>query len=325
MSKNISLIIAFYNGSKYLNEAIDSALHQTIKFHEIIIVNDGSDDDETKWLSSIKNKFEFDIKIIHRENGGQGAARNEGVSSATGDYVCFLDQDDTLLPDHNFLLLTEINNLPFPCGWVHGNFHVCNSIGETIVRNAKPNSSDPVLSNIYQHLDHDLFILPSASIINRKAFLDIGGFDAQFKGYEDDDLFVRLFISGVNYKFLNSPVYIWRMHDNQTSGTIKMAHSRMRFIKKWALKYYEPSIDTNLIQLSIMKRFEPMIMRDYINCSDKETSYEYKNICIDFYQLCSSFKKNRNSKFKLLMIKFMPQKTIRLSTILYRFYVKLRR
>lgn len=317
MSNNISLIIAFYNGSKFLNEAIASAVHQTVKFHEIIIVNDGSDADEKKWLNGVKNEFEFDIKIIHRENGGQGAARNDGVLSATGEYVCFLDQDDTLLPEHNQLLLSEINHQPYPRGWVYGNFHTCNSVGEIFSRNSMPGTALTESSNIYQFLDHDLFILPSATIIHRKAFLDVGGFDAQFKGYEDDDLFVRLFISGVNYKFLNKPVYSWRMHDNQTSGTIKMSYSRMRFIKKWIQKYYETAIDNDHLRLGIMNRFERMVILDYINCKKKENRAEYKNICIDFYKLFFPHKRNRSAIYKFLFIKYLPQRAIRLSASFY--------
>lgn len=86
----VSVIIPFYNGAKWLEEAIDSVLDQTFKDYEVIVINDGSKED----IEYIKIKYKDLITIIDKENGGPSTARNEGIKLANGKYVAFLDSDD---------------------------------------------------------------------------------------------------------------------------------------------------------------------------------------------------------------------------------------
>lgn len=116
-NKKVSIIIPVYNVKPcYINDAINSALNQTHKNIEIIVVNDGSTDDETlDFLKTIDNPL---IKIINQENKGLGGARNTGIENATGEYIGFLDSDDWV--DTNFyevlLNLCENNNADISCG-----------------------------------------------------------------------------------------------------------------------------------------------------------------------------------------------------------------
>lgn len=86
----VSVIIPFYNGAKWLEEAIDSVLDQTFKDYEVIVINDGSKED----IEYIKIKYKDLITIIDKENGGPSTARNEGIKLANGKYIAFLDSDD---------------------------------------------------------------------------------------------------------------------------------------------------------------------------------------------------------------------------------------
>lgn len=88
----VSIIVPVYNAEKTVNRCIDSLLNQTYKDIEVIAVNDGSKDNSLKLLKQYKNK----IKVIDQKNAGPGAARNNGLSTATGDYVTFVDSDDEL-------------------------------------------------------------------------------------------------------------------------------------------------------------------------------------------------------------------------------------
>src|SRR3990167_3316509 len=87
----ISIIIPSYNQQDYLADAIESALNQTVKAHEIIIINDGSLDHSLE----IANKYP--VKIIDQTNRGLPSARNTGILNATGDYILPLDADDILM------------------------------------------------------------------------------------------------------------------------------------------------------------------------------------------------------------------------------------
>ncbi|MDO4161644.1 MAG: glycosyltransferase [Pseudomonadota bacterium] len=84
--KKISIIIPIYNVEKYLPKCLDSVINQTWKNIEIICVNDGSPDNSSAILESYAAK-DPRIKIINRPNGGISAARNTGLTNATGDYI----------------------------------------------------------------------------------------------------------------------------------------------------------------------------------------------------------------------------------------------
>ena len=97
-----SVIMAIYNVEKYLNEAIDSVINQTIGFEdniEIILVNDGSPDNSEKICKEYAKKYPNNIKYIKKTNGGVSSARNRGLKEATGKIINFLDSDDYFSKD----------------------------------------------------------------------------------------------------------------------------------------------------------------------------------------------------------------------------------
>ena len=93
----VSIVIPVYNGSNYLKEAIDSALAQTYKNIEIIVVNDGSRDDGA--TESIALSYGSQIRYIHKPNGGVSSALNEGLRQMKGEYFSWLSHDDAYYPD----------------------------------------------------------------------------------------------------------------------------------------------------------------------------------------------------------------------------------
>jgi len=90
----ISVIIPTYNHCRFLVSAIDSALSQTLKPSEVIVVDDGSTDE----TSNLLNAYEGKIRVVRQKNQGVAAARNRGAEIATGEYLAFLDADDLWLP-----------------------------------------------------------------------------------------------------------------------------------------------------------------------------------------------------------------------------------
>ena len=91
----ISIIIPVYNVQNYLGKALNSLRKQTLKNFEAICVNDGSKDKSAEILEKFA-KSDSRFKIIHQHNQGPGAARNNGLKAAKGEYIAFLDPDDTL-------------------------------------------------------------------------------------------------------------------------------------------------------------------------------------------------------------------------------------
>lgn len=87
---DVSVVIPFFAGADWLEEAIESAVRQTHKDAEIILVNDGSQED----IGRIVDRYSGRIRYFHKDNGGPGSARNFGLEKAVGKYVAFLDSDD---------------------------------------------------------------------------------------------------------------------------------------------------------------------------------------------------------------------------------------
>ena len=100
----ISVIIPAYNCEEHIGKCLDSVLCQKGAELEVIVVNDGSTDGTEKVLEGYKDK----IIVITTKNGGSSAARNRGISAATGDYTMFLDSDDYLSEDAVKILADEI-------------------------------------------------------------------------------------------------------------------------------------------------------------------------------------------------------------------------
>jgi len=116
----VSVVIPAYNIGDFIARAIDSVLAQTLKPHEIIVVDDGSTDHTPAQIK----KYGAQLRYIHQPNAGPNAARNTGIRSATCEWIAFLDGDDEWLPEYlqeQVALLQRNPHLVWSCG----NFFRC--------------------------------------------------------------------------------------------------------------------------------------------------------------------------------------------------------
>jgi len=231
---DIVAIIALYNGARYIEQTLRSVLRQSLPPSEIIVVNDGSTDDGAGVAIVERMALTHPITLLHKPNGGQSSARNLGVQRSTSVLIAFLDQDDIWYENH----LAELAK-PFakpsepPLGWAYSNldeidengFLICRSFLSTIgVEHPK--------RHIFDCIRQDMFILPSAALISREAFETIGGFDERLCGYEDDDLFLRMFRAGYHNTYLKRALSQWRIYTGSTSYSYRMALSRNIYTRK---------------------------------------------------------------------------------------------
>ena len=102
----VSVIVPVYNGERFLNGCIDNILAQTFTDFELILINDGSTDRSAAILAEYAAK-DARIHIITQKNSGVGAARNAGLDACQGEYIRFIDCDDTLPPDSLETLMSQ--------------------------------------------------------------------------------------------------------------------------------------------------------------------------------------------------------------------------
>ena len=253
----IVVVVPYYNGAQWIERCVRSVFDQSVPADDIVIVNDGSSHEERAFLGELAGRYPF--RIIDKENGGQGSARNVGVAASTAPFICFLDQDDFYLHHHNEDLLSVVPASDPRLGFVYGDLVWADGEGRTVHTNMlrTQRTAHPKVGSIMRIIGDDLFILPSASLISRSAYEAIGGFDPQFTGYEDDDLFLRMFRAGYTNYFLDKAVTVWCRHGGSTSWSVKMSKSRLRYFEKLVAAFVDdPILENFYFRDGLMPRFE---------------------------------------------------------------------
>ncbi|PCJ18904.1 MAG: glycosyl transferase [Candidatus Cloacimonadota bacterium] len=178
----VSVIIPTFNRSRLLQLAINSVLNQSYKQIELIIINDGSTDDTKQVLNSYKNQ----LKIIHQENQGVSKARNAGLEVSSGEWIAFLDSDDTWLERK---IEEQIKKLKDSDLFINHTQEIWIRNGVKVNPKQKHFKFDG--SNFEDNLDI-CRISPSSVIIHRQVFEKLGGFDINLPACEDYDLWLRV-------------------------------------------------------------------------------------------------------------------------------------
>ncbi len=226
----ISVVVALYNGRDYIHDALRTVVDQTVLPGEVIIVDDGSTDGSDEVVQGIETPFP--VKIVRQANTGQSAARNVGVGLANGEYIAFIDQDDQWRKDHLDALLRAISKNP-DIAWAYTDFDEMDTQGRTVTHGfiLESGLSHPKRS-LAACLAGDLMVIPSASLLRKAALDQVGGFDERLSGYEDDDLFIRIFRAGWKHAFVPKALTRFRVHGSSSSSGWKFLDSRMIYLEK---------------------------------------------------------------------------------------------
>ncbi|MFN0293152.1 glycosyltransferase family 2 protein [Pedobacter helvus] len=204
----VSIIIPLYNAENYIEETIHSALHQSYKIIEIIIVDDGSTDQSLKIAKKYENGI---LKVFSQPNKGVSAARNFGLNCAKGTYVQFLDADDIIMPDkieHQINSITTKSMPAFICSnWAK--MKVSSFTDNILIQSRHtPNLNDLPLNLI----NGDNFIPLMSGLILKDSLKKIGGFDIRMTHIEDVNLLIRLYKQNSHFLYSNSntPLFYYR-------------------------------------------------------------------------------------------------------------------
>ncbi len=260
-SPTVTAIIPLYNGKKFIEQSLRSILNQTRLPDEIVVVDDGSSDGGGEIARELAGHLPS-FRLLRKSNGGQSSARNFGVENSASQLIALLDQDDVWYPRHIERLLRAFTRSKSDrLGWVYSNLDEIDASGNMVTRRFLPKDAHHPKASIFHCLDRDMFVLPSASLISRKAFEAVGGFDEKLIGYEDDDLFLRLFRAGYDNVFVDEPLSQWRIYSGSTSYSPVMGRSRALYAEKLAASFPdEPDHDRFWTRDLVAPRF----IRNYL-------------------------------------------------------------
>ncbi|MGH7832308.1 MAG: glycosyltransferase family 2 protein [Candidatus Binatia bacterium] len=183
MSPLVSVVIPTWNRAEMVREAVDSVLSQNYQEFEIIVVDDGSDDGTRAQLE----RYGAAVRVISQSRAGPAAARNTGVHSSRGKYLAFLDSDDLWLPEKLEAQVEFLESSP--------QFRICQTeeiwVRRGVRVNPKKRHRKPS-GDVFRASLALCLVSPSAAMMTRNLFDEMGGFDERLPVCEDYDLWLRI-------------------------------------------------------------------------------------------------------------------------------------
>ena len=279
--KKITIIVPVYNVEQYLRQAIESAINQTYKKIEILLVDDGSKDLSGSICDEFKKKDKR-IKVFHQKNKGLSGARNTGLKYATGDYIMFLDSDDVFEKDacENLLNYIEQTNADF----VIGNYINMDEQGELWDK--------PVFDSKYEEFKLSItdyeksFYIMNSGVWNkifRKSFLDKIKIKFKERLPAEDAIFsTYCFIKSKNVYYLPKVVYNYRL---RFSNSISTSCTKDYFIgiNKAYYTIYNNFKESN--NLEYYRYFYAKSVYEISSSSINNTHRKYRFICLSWQML----------------------------------------
>jgi len=213
MNELVSIIIPTYNRADVLPQAIESALKQTYKNIEVVVVDDGSKDN----TSDVCKDYGSQIKYVRKQNGGIGSALNRGIAEMRGEWFKWLSSDDYLQPEAVELLLRKAwdENAKI----VYGSYRIVDREGRVV--GFHPERSWDYLSFaaqlVRQHIGNG-----SSILMHRSVFEKVGLFDEKLKAGEDYDLWLRAcLLHKFRFKCVSAFILNYRAHEKQLTAQVK--------------------------------------------------------------------------------------------------------
>jgi len=245
-SPAISVIVPVYNVEGFLNRCVDSILSQSFADFEMLLINDGSTDKSGEICDNYA-KADYRIRVLRKENGGVTAARRDGVKLAKGEWITFVDGDDSLPPDAFQNLITGVKDDIF---MVIGAYHrKCENDNDEFFKN----SQTGIFSNTeYLHifLNHKVEVAPWGKLFRKHLFYDsIFDLPREIKNKEDLIMNLRLGLHNTGKVFfIDKSVYNYTWDRPGSALSV--------FLKKFDLEYELKIISYQLQALKDKSRVE---------------------------------------------------------------------
>ena len=226
-SPEVSVIIPAYNASRTIGAAVDSVLAQTFTDLELLVIDDGSQDDTADVVSAFADPR---VKCVRKENGGVSVARNWGLDLATGSYVAFLDADDAWRPAKLERQYHALGERPHVGLCFAATEHADDDLRPTAMHPApqRTDYSEALL------LEGNIVSGSASSVMARASALDEAGcFDPSLSLCADWDLWLRMSVV-TGFLALDEPLVLYRSIPGTMSGDPKvLEHDTFALLDKF--------------------------------------------------------------------------------------------
>jgi glycosyltransferase involved in cell wall biosynthesis len=224
----VSVIVPAYDVTDYIGDALNSVLAQTFKDYEIIVINDGSPDTEA--LERALAPFMPRIVYLKQENRGVSAARNKGITTARGQFLAFLDGDDTWLPHYLEIQVARIQADPtidvlYPNAVL---FSGGAAAGEEFMTACPSNGEVTFERLLLQECN-----VSNCSIARRDVIIRVGLFDESLHSVEDFDLWLRVIKHGGRIAYHHDVLARYRRRPGSlTADPVSLSEHILKVLRK---------------------------------------------------------------------------------------------
>lgn len=240
----VSVIIPVFNMEKYVRECLDSVLRQTLADLEVIVINDGSIDTSLKIIQEYQ-ATDSRIVIIDKENAGVGAARNDGIRTATGEFIAFMDPDDMYVSNDALLHCYEAakrEKVAIAGGKTVFLYQDGSTKAEAIKQVGTVTVNAEGLTE-YSNYQYDYGYV--CYIYRRELLIDNQIFFPLYSRFQDPPFFVKAMIAAERFYALDEPVYLYR----QLPGAAKLTPKKTIDFLRGIMDNLRMSKDHGLAQL----------------------------------------------------------------------------
>lgn len=214
-SPRLSIIIPAYNVGDFIVPAVESALDQTYRDLEVIVVDDGSTDATSTRIADLAaRRSDARLRIVRQDNGGLAAARNRGIAEARGEYIGFLDGDDLWRADKATTHIALMDSDP-TIGLSFSASQLLEEDGRLTGSIQSPDKLEPTLHQMIlrNHVGNG-----STPVVRRSCFETVGGFREDLRSCEDYEMWCRiLWLTDASAVGLTIPLTFYRMRKSSLS------------------------------------------------------------------------------------------------------------
>jgi len=212
-----SIVIPTYNYAHYIGRAIESVLAQPGDDFEIVVVDDGSTDQTAMYLTGYQERLAHRFKYIYQQNRGLGAARNQGVRVAAGQYLLFLDADDALIKNIMTRLRESVRASPDD-DYIVGGHVLVHTKGE-VVRRRAPSIAVDGATNVRNYFNGNFATICNGSVLVRRGVFERIAFPESIRRWQDRVFYSHLFAS-YRGRSVDFPILTVYRHDDSLSHEV---------------------------------------------------------------------------------------------------------